>query len=78
MVYGHTHVEAIDVIGTTLCVNPGSPTYPRNLNTQLGTARPARDRRAAWPGPACSSYTRRSHPEAGLDPVEHLVAGVAS
>ena len=20
-----------------LCVNPGSPTYPRNLDTQLGT-----------------------------------------
>ncbi len=36
-VYGHTHVEAIDVVGSTLCVNPGSPTYPRNLNTQLGT-----------------------------------------
>jgi uncharacterized protein len=37
VVYGHTHVEAIDVVGATLCVNPGSPTYPRNLNTQLGT-----------------------------------------
>jgi uncharacterized protein len=37
IVYGHTHVEAIDVVGSTLCVNPGSPTYPHNLNTQLGT-----------------------------------------
>lgn len=37
LIYGDTHVEAIDVIGATLCVNPGSPTYPRNLNTQLGT-----------------------------------------
>lgn len=37
VVYGHTHVEAIDTIGNTLCVNPGSPTYPRNLDTQLGT-----------------------------------------
>ena len=37
IVYGHTHVETIDVVGSTLCVNPGSPTYPRNLNTQLGT-----------------------------------------
>src|SRR5678815_4055579 len=37
IVYGHTHVEAIDVVGPTLCVNPGSPTYPHNLNTQLGT-----------------------------------------
>lgn len=37
LVYGHTHVEAIDTFGKTLCVNPGSPTYPHNLNTQLGT-----------------------------------------
>lgn len=37
LIYGDTHVEAIDQIGKTLCVNPGSPTYPRNLDTQLGT-----------------------------------------
>jgi putative phosphoesterase len=37
LVYGDSHVERIDVIGPTLCVNPGSPTYPHNLNTQLGT-----------------------------------------
>lgn len=37
LVYGDTHVEAIDQINGTLCVNPGSPTFPRNLNTQLGT-----------------------------------------
>ena len=37
IVYGHTHVEALDVVGSTLCVNPGSATYPHNLNTQLGT-----------------------------------------
>jgi uncharacterized protein len=37
IVYGDSHVEAIDVIGSTLCVNPGSPTYPHNLQTQLGT-----------------------------------------
>jgi predicted phosphodiesterase len=30
-------VEAIDTINGCLCVNPGSPTYPRNLDTQLGT-----------------------------------------
>lgn len=36
-VFGHTHVETIEVVGGALCVNPGSPTYPRNLNTQLGT-----------------------------------------
>ena len=37
LVYGDSHVERIDVVGQTLCVNPGSPTYPHNLNTQLGT-----------------------------------------
>jgi putative phosphoesterase len=37
LIYGDTHVEAIDVVNGALCVNPGSPTYPRNLDTQLGT-----------------------------------------
>lgn len=37
LIHGHTHVQSIDVIGDILCINPGSPTYPRNLNTQLGT-----------------------------------------
>lgn len=37
IVYGDTHVEAIDTIDGILCVNPGSPTYPRNLEVQLGT-----------------------------------------
>jgi putative phosphoesterase len=37
LVYGDSHVERLDLIGTTMCVNPGSPTYPHNLNTQLGT-----------------------------------------
>ncbi|MEE9279838.1 MAG: YfcE family phosphodiesterase [Myxococcota bacterium] len=37
LIYGDTHVEAIDEIDGVLCINPGSPTYPHNLNTQLGT-----------------------------------------
>lgn len=37
LVYGDSHVERLDVVGPTLCVNPGSPTYPHNLQTQLGT-----------------------------------------
>ncbi len=37
VVYGHSHVEAVDEVGGALCVNPGSPTYPHNLETQLGT-----------------------------------------
>ena len=37
LVYGDTHVEAIQEVGGVLCVNPGSPTFPHNLNTRLGT-----------------------------------------
>jgi uncharacterized protein len=37
LVYGHTHVERIDVMDGILCVNPGSATLPHNLATQLGT-----------------------------------------
>ena len=37
LIYGDTHVEQIDMIDGVLCVNPGSPTYPHNLNMQLGT-----------------------------------------
>jgi uncharacterized protein len=37
VVYGDTHVQRIDVIGPAVCVNPGSPTYPHNLEVQLGT-----------------------------------------
>ena len=37
LVYGDSHVERVDLVDGTLCVNPGSPTYPHNLNTQLGT-----------------------------------------
>lgn len=37
LIYGDTHVEAIDTVGATLCVNPGSPTYPHNMDTSLGT-----------------------------------------
>ncbi|XOV87756.1 MAG: metallophosphoesterase family protein [Pseudomonadota bacterium] len=37
LIYGDTHVEQIDLIDGVLCVNPGSPTFPHNLNAQLGT-----------------------------------------
>jgi putative phosphoesterase len=37
LIYGDTHVEQIDLIDDTLCINPGSPTYPHNLSAQLGT-----------------------------------------
>jgi putative phosphoesterase len=37
VIYGDSHVEAIDTFDGVLCVNPGSPTFPHNLETQLGT-----------------------------------------
>lgn len=37
LIYGDTHVEQVDLIDRTLCINPGSPTYPHNLSLQFGT-----------------------------------------
>ena len=37
IVFGDTHVETIQEIDGVLCVNPGSPTYPHNYDTQYGT-----------------------------------------
>lgn len=37
IVHGDSHVERIDLIDSVVCVNPGSPTYPRNFATRLGT-----------------------------------------
>jgi putative phosphoesterase len=37
LIYGDTHVESIETVQGMLCVNPGSPTYPRNHSTRLGT-----------------------------------------
>ena len=37
LIYGHTHLEGLHVVGDMLCVNPGSPTLPRNQSLRLGT-----------------------------------------
>ncbi len=37
IVSGDTHREIIAEVGGVLCVNPGSPTYPHNYDTQYGT-----------------------------------------
>ncbi|MXY56844.1 MAG: metallophosphoesterase family protein [Gammaproteobacteria bacterium] len=37
VVYGHTHIEAIDAVNGLLFVNPGSPTLPHNKSLRLGT-----------------------------------------
>ena len=37
MIFGDTHSEWLEYVDGVLCVNPGSPTLPRNLSTRLGT-----------------------------------------
>ena len=37
VIYGDTHVEHIAHFDGVLCVNPGSPTFPHNLQVQYGT-----------------------------------------
>jgi len=37
IVSGDTHREAIEWVDGIYCVNPGSPTYPHNYDTQFGT-----------------------------------------
>ena len=37
IVSGDSHTELIAEINGILCVNPGSPTYPHNYDTQYGT-----------------------------------------
>lgn len=38
VICGHTHVERIQRYGEVWVINPGSPTYPHNLQAQPGTA----------------------------------------
>jgi uncharacterized protein len=77
IVYGHTHVERIDVVGSTLCVNPGSPTYPHNLNTQLGTLGLLEIDAGVVRASLFQLTADGLVPLAGVAPVEHSV-GVAS
>ena len=37
LVYGHTHLEGMFHVEDMLCVNPGSPTLPRNQSLRFGT-----------------------------------------
>jgi len=37
IVSGDTHRECIETVAGVYCVNPGSPTYPHNYDTTLGT-----------------------------------------
>ncbi|MAZ45678.1 MAG: hypothetical protein CMD74_03105 [Gammaproteobacteria bacterium] len=37
IISGDTHQEKIEKVRGILCVNPGSPTYPHNYDTQFGT-----------------------------------------
>jgi putative phosphoesterase len=37
LVHGHTHVQEVEEMRGVLLVNPGSPTFPRNMSRSLGT-----------------------------------------
>lgn len=37
LVHGDTHVPAVETMRGVRLVNPGSPTFPRNLTRRLGT-----------------------------------------
>ena len=37
LIYGHTHLEGLHQVEDLLCINPGSPTLPRNQSLRLGT-----------------------------------------
>ena len=37
IVYGHTHYDEIHLVDQLMCVNPGSPTLPRNQDLRHGT-----------------------------------------
>jgi len=36
IVFGDSHVERVEQFGDVLLVNPGSPTFPRNMSPRLG------------------------------------------
>jgi uncharacterized protein len=36
VVYGDSHIERVDRVDGALCINPGSPTLPRNMSPRLG------------------------------------------
>ena len=37
LIYGHTHLEGMHHVEDMLCINPGSPTLPRNQSLRMGT-----------------------------------------
>jgi uncharacterized protein len=37
LIYGHTHLEGVHQVDDLLCINPGSPTLPRNQSLRPGT-----------------------------------------
>ncbi len=37
IVHGDTHVASVETLRGVLLINPGSPMYPRNLDTRMGT-----------------------------------------
>ncbi len=37
LIFGHTHFEGVYQVNDMLCINPGSPTLPRNQSIRMGT-----------------------------------------
>lgn len=37
LIFGHTHFEGVYQVNDLLCINPGSPTLPRNQSLRMGT-----------------------------------------
>ena len=37
IIYGHTHYDEIHLVDELMCINPGSPTLPRNQDLRHGT-----------------------------------------
>ena len=37
LIFGHTHLEGLYRVDNMLCINPGSPTLPRNQSVRMGT-----------------------------------------
>lgn len=69
VVFGHTHFEGVYALPDLLCINPGSPTLPRNQSLRMGTIG------ELLISPAEITVRIHQITEAGLDPhgeIEHL------
>lgn len=69
VIFGHTHFEGVYELDQLLCINPGSPTLPRNQSLRMGTIG------ELLISPAEITVRIHQITEQGLDPhgeIEHL------